>query len=337
MRYKCRKISDKLIIDGNLRKVQWETAEGILLVDTVTGVENDNQTIVKFLWDDTFLYAGFYCKYEQINATKRGFNEKLYEEDVVEVFIDDNRDRKTYMEIEVNPLNAVLHYDIHNDLAGTILQYARVNNNIISAVIQDQKEKEFMVEFAIPFTEFITAPGIPPEIGDIWLFNAYRINNSYRDDVEYLACSPTGIINFHIPNCFGELIFCSCACELNSSQQEMQKYFIEKDINQYIKENYFNPDLNVSMLGKTFHLTPAYLSKIYKCETGNSLLYAINSIRIEASKKLLAETELSVNQIAKLVGYLYCNAFIRFFKKQTGLTPGQYRNLNKKQKLTIDE
>jgi two-component system response regulator YesN len=133
------------------------------------------------------------------------------------------------------------------------------------------------------------------------------------------------------------LDFCSYACELNLSQKDMQKYGIEEDINQYIKENYFNPDLNVSMLGAIFHLTPAYLSKIYKNETGNSLLYAINSIRIEASKKLLDETNLSVNQISQLVGYLYCNAFIRFFKKQTGLTPGQYKNLNKKQNKMIDE
>ena len=337
MRYKCRKICDKLIVNGNLKKVQWEAAEGALLVDTVTGLESNNQTMVKFLWDDMFLYVGFYCRYEQINATMSGFNEKLYEEDVVEVFIDDNSDRKTYLEIEVNPLNAVLHYNIHNDLAGTILQFARVSNNIISAVIQNQEEKEFMVELAIPFTEFITGPGIPPEIGDIWLFNAYRINNTSRDDFEYLAYSPTGEINFHIPNCFGELVFCSCACELNLSQQEMQKYFIEKELNQYIKENYFNPDLNVSMLGKTFHLTPAYLSKIYKNETGNSLLYAINSIRIEISKKLLDETDLKVKQICQLVGYLYCNAFIRFFKKQTGLTPVQYKNLNKKRNKTIYE
>lgn len=133
------------------------------------------------------------------------------------------------------------------------------------------------------------------------------------------------------------LDFCSYACELNLSLKEMQKYRIEEDINQYIKENYFNPDLNVSMLGETFHLTPAYLSKIYKSETGNSLLYAINNIRIEASKRLLDETDLSVNQISQMVGYLYCNAFIRFFKRQTGLTPGQYKNLNKKQKKTIDE
>ncbi|MTK10070.1 MAG: helix-turn-helix transcriptional regulator [Hungatella sp.] len=133
------------------------------------------------------------------------------------------------------------------------------------------------------------------------------------------------------------LDFCSYACELNLSRKETQKYSIEEEINQYIKENYFNPDLNVSMLGETFHLTPAYLSKIYKSETGNSLLYAINSIRIEASKKLLNETDLCVNQISQLVGYLYCNAFIRFFKKQTGLTPGQYKNLNQKQKKTSDE
>lgn len=42
----------------------------------------------------------------------KNYNDLLYLEEVVEVFIDDNEDLKTYMEIEVNPLNALLHYVI---------------------------------------------------------------------------------------------------------------------------------------------------------------------------------------------------------------------------------
>lgn len=68
-------------------------------------------------------------------------------------------------------------------------------------------EQKYGFNFLKYLTEFITAPGIPAENGDKWLFNAYRINNTSRDDIEYLAWSPTGKVNFHISNYFGELEF----------------------------------------------------------------------------------------------------------------------------------
>jgi len=119
------------------------------------------------------------------------------------------------------------------------------------------------------------------------------------------------------------------ACEANSIDEHQNKKFSMKyQIDDYIEKNYSNPDLNVSKLGEVFSITPAYLSKLYKQETGNTILYALNKVRIDASKRLLEETSLSIHDISEKVGYLYSNAFIRFFKNQTGLTPGQYKNLH---------
>ncbi|MBN2877061.1 MAG: helix-turn-helix domain-containing protein, partial [Bacilli bacterium] len=42
----------------------------------------------------------------------------------------------------------------------------------------------------------------------------------------------------------------------------------------------------------------------------------------------LTETSLSIHEISERVGYLYSNAFIRFFKNQIGMTPGQYKNIH---------
>ena len=120
------------------------------------------------------------------------------------------------------------------------------------------------------------------------------------------------------------------ACELQASQyQQTKKYAVNDDINAFIEENYADPDLNVARLGDVFNMTPAYLSKLYKNETGNSILHAINMTRIEASKKLLVQTNYSISEISEKVGYLYSNAFIRFFKNHTGITPGQYKNMTK--------
>lgn len=117
------------------------------------------------------------------------------------------------------------------------------------------------------------------------------------------------------------------ACSLNAGK--LQESSIKGTIDEYIKQHYSDSNLNVSLLGEAFNLTPAYLSRIYKKETGNSLLYAINAIRIEAAMELLLRTDLSVNEISERVGYYYSNAFIRFFKKHTGLTPGQYKSAYK--------
>jgi Carbohydrate-binding family 9 len=131
----------------------------------------------------------------------------LYLEDVVEVFIDDNRDLKTYIEIEVNPLNALLHYYIQNNLVGEIAGFARVNKNVETAVYKPEGKNNWSVEIAIPFSEFVTSKKTPPDSGDVWLVNFYRIDRRNPDEDEYSAWSPTGKIAFHMPEKFGELVF----------------------------------------------------------------------------------------------------------------------------------
>jgi len=97
------------------------------------------------------------------------------------------------------------------------------------------------------------------------------------------------------------------------------------EIDKYIQENYSDPDLNVSRIGQYFHITPAYLSSIYKKNTGESLLRVLNQTRINAAEKLLEEG-VSVVETAERTGFRDSSTFIRAFKKATGTTPGQLRN-----------
>ncbi|HBF38281.1 MAG TPA: hypothetical protein DDW50_13280, partial [Firmicutes bacterium] len=160
-------------------------------------------TTARMLWNENYLYVAFLCQDDFINATMLNFNDRLYEEEVVEIFLDPDRDLQTYLEFEVNPHNAVLHYEIHNNLAGHLLQFARVANRIRSMVRCELEKKQWSVEIAIPADEFLTAP----QSGALWLFNLYRIDRPQDGNDEYSAWSQTGILNFHIPACFGELVF----------------------------------------------------------------------------------------------------------------------------------
>lgn len=92
----------------------------------------------------------------------------------------------------------------------------------------------------------------------------------------------------------------------------------------YIAENYGSPDLNISMVGAHFDRTPAYLSAIFKKETGMSLLGYITQVRLDAVKALLLQGQ-PIARIAEQTGFRDSGALIRVFKRSTGMTPGQYR------------
>lgn len=78
-------------------------------------------------------------------------------------------------------------------------------------------------------------------------------------------------------------------------------------------------------LAELTELSPSYLSRLIKRETGLSLSGLMNSYRVNESKQLLLRTEYSVFEIAHMVGFTYQNHFAQQFKAWTGLTPSDYR------------
>lgn len=205
--YVCKKINENIMLDGNYNKEVWKSGEEAVLCETASGAEPDLSTKVKALWNDEYLYIAFQCQDDEVHCTMKNYNDPLYLEDVVEVFIDDNRDLKTYIEIEVNPFNALLHYGILNDLEGNAHGFAKVAQTVKTAVSFEKERNQWSAEIEIPLKEFVTAPHMPPRSGDAWLVNFYRIDRKENGKDEYSAWSSTGKINFHMPQQFGKLIF----------------------------------------------------------------------------------------------------------------------------------
>ena len=67
-----------------------------------------------------------------------------------------------------------------------------------------------------------------------------------------------------------------------------------------------------------------YLARVFKRETGHTLLWYHNEVRCEKAKQLLAETDLSVSEIGAAVGYVSSAHFSHLFKKMTGVAPSDW-------------
>ncbi|MBB6732617.1 helix-turn-helix domain-containing protein [Cohnella zeiphila] len=93
----------------------------------------------------------------------------------------------------------------------------------------------------------------------------------------------------------------------------------------YIEEEYANPDLSLSHLSDRFGINGKYLSQLFKDEFGVKFVDFLIGLRISQSQKLLRDTELSVNEISRRVGYEHAISFGRVFKKSVGVSPGDYR------------
>lgn len=92
-----------------------------------------------------------------------------------------------------------------------------------------------------------------------------------------------------------------------------------------IIKNRYNEDISLDILADEVGFAPAYLSYVFKKETGENIIKFLTDYRMEKAKQLLDEGTLKIVQIAKQCGYDNQSYFNRLFKNAYGMTPKQYR------------
>ncbi len=91
----------------------------------------------------------------------------------------------------------------------------------------------------------------------------------------------------------------------------------------YIQQNYAQKLTNQEIAEK-FHFHPTYLSDAFKKVYGKSLHQYVMERRVLAAISLLEENKLTVEEVARAVGFYDSSYFSRYFKKVTGASPKQY-------------
>ncbi len=237
--YTVQRALEPIVVDGTLDEFSWERAHQINRFERIL---NDYDEVLfptraKMLWDSSYFYFAFVCQDADMWAIYKEEDDPLWEEEVVEVFIDPDGDGKRYLELEVNPLNVVVDLLIYSvspewhsskdwDIVGlkTAVQAHGTANDSLSL------DQGWTAEIAIPWAamaDSITGGG-RPTTGDVWRLNLYRIERKggrnlksrlndlpasdplhqhYHEQTEYTAWRETYQRGFHHPARFGAVQF----------------------------------------------------------------------------------------------------------------------------------
>lgn len=189
----------------NYSDVVWESIVGANLVDVETGGAVREETILKACWDRNALYVRFECvdTYSISKFTNR--KDPLWEQDVVEMFIDEVGDCKRYMELVVSPNGVVcdlmINHEDDNDPLSFNIDREWEAQGFETFIEANGNRRTYT--FTIPFDNFVQ----PPSNGTVWRANFFRIDDEENGTRHYQAWSPTGAVNYHISDRFGKLIF----------------------------------------------------------------------------------------------------------------------------------
>jgi YesN/AraC family two-component response regulator len=113
--------------------------------------------------------------------------------------------------------------------------------------------------------------------------------------------------------------------QLQEQKMESHKYEMVGKARQYIEQHLQEP-LSLELVAEHVHLTPRYLSKLFKEESGSTFTEYVTHIRLNRAKELIETTSYSVEQISSLAGFSSSAYFIRKFKEAFGSTPKVYKS-----------
>jgi two-component system, response regulator YesN len=114
------------------------------------------------------------------------------------------------------------------------------------------------------------------------------------------------------------------------AEEQARTDVIEKGI-RYIEEHFRDPDLTLEKVAAAVGRSPAYYSHLLMKKRGISFRKLLTQTRIKEAKRLLAQTELSVKEIAHQTGFRTSHYFTRVFKEETKRTPTEYRDEQRKE------
>ena len=211
----ARRLSTDVTIDGRLNERPWRNAprtEQWVHPNSGEAVSGLN-THARALWDDEALYIGLSARDTDIWATITERDGNLWDEEVLEVYLDPGGDGRNYLEIQVNPLgtlfDALFPEPTNRDLPVARAQTVEGMEvgHYVNGTVEDRSRRDnrWSIELRIPWSSLPDFEG-PPGDGTVISANFYQYDRPSDGSTLTSAWTPVHGGSFHQPDKFGQIM-----------------------------------------------------------------------------------------------------------------------------------
>jgi hypothetical protein len=180
----------------------WANSAQLRLSENTSGGIPKWGTEVRLGWDGEAIQGIFVCQDPDPWATKTKRDDSIWEEEVVEIFLDPFGDSLSYFEIEINPLNTVCDLFVRRVRSGLRKDFSWDCKDL--ATSSGTLSYGWAAGFRIPFESL---GDCHPNRSPVWRANFARIDRPKADMRELSAWAPTLSGTFHLPRRFGFIRF----------------------------------------------------------------------------------------------------------------------------------
>lgn len=114
-------------------------------------------------------------------------------------------------------------------------------------------------------------------------------------------------------------------CDAVECTKKSHNQKLVDNILDYVSNNYHDPEISVFSLSSKFKISSSYFSQLFKEQTGEKFSDNLEKTRIKHACRLLDESDATIDEITKRVGYNNTYSFRRAFKRSMGQLPTEYR------------
>ncbi|MFC5403386.1 response regulator transcription factor [Cohnella soli] len=108
---------------------------------------------------------------------------------------------------------------------------------------------------------------------------------------------------------------------------EQEENVVVQKVQRYVREH-LGDDLSLVAIGDVIGHNSKYLSRLYKKATGEDLSSYISGMKLKKAQEMLKDTQMKIYEVSAAIGFLSEPYFYRYFRKATGMTPQEYRDLH---------
>lgn len=226
----------------------------------------------------------------------------------------------------------VMDFDRLPALPQQAMERVYADLRLLKSAIEDQNRPSTRDIFVKLFT-FIKENNLPIDSAR----NICIYIHQFCISLLFLPCAESCVEQNSLPT-LKKLIEVNTIDELEENMRSFVEYMLDRtavsvaDPNGLVRTvktcvaKHYSDELSLESLAARVYMSPSYLSRVFKRETGENLSIYIQNVRIDAAKTLLRTTSLRTYEVAERVGFSDPVYFSRIFKKITGVKPKDFRH-----------